>query len=67
MNLIGCDGQLAANADGTIVCSGTLVAVADNTNGLMALSPEDYAQIRGDVLTLFAIVFGILVLKKALQ
>lgn len=66
MNFIVCD-CVWQSAGQTPVCSGTLSTVAQNEISPSGLTAEDHAQIREHALILFAIVFGALVLKKALK
>lgn len=66
MNLIACDG-VWQSAGQTPVCVGTLTTVAHNEISPSGLTAEDYSELRGHALVLFAIVFGALVLKKALK
>lgn len=66
MNFIVCDG-VWQSAGQTPVCSGTLSTVAQNEISPSGLTAEDHEQIREHALVLFAIVFGALVLKKALK
>jgi len=53
-------------SSGSAVCTGTLQSVAVNELNPSGLSPEDHAEYRGLVLSLFVVVFGVLVLKKVL-
>lgn len=66
MNFIACDG-VWQSAGQTPVCVGTLTTVAQNEISSSGLTAEDYSELRGHALVLFAIVFGALVLKKALK
>jgi len=47
-------------------CHGTLQSVPASELGSSGLSLEDWAEYRGDVLVLFAMVFGVLAIKKAI-
>lgn len=69
MNFLGCDGDWLVNEAGNPVCNGQLVAfteqeMAGQTSGL---TWDDVSQLQGEVLILFAGVFGFLVLRKALK
>lgn len=66
MNAIVCDGTWSTSG-GTPVCAGTLQSVSLNELNQPWLSAEEYGQLRGDAIQLFMIVFGFLVLKKALS
>ena len=65
MDFIVCDG-VWESAGQTPVCNGTLSTVSLGEISPSGLTAEDHAQIREQALVLFAIVFGALVLKKAL-
>ncbi|WP_152226400.1 hypothetical protein [Pseudomonas sp. SCB32] len=70
MNFIACDGRWALGADGSAICTGTLkVFTREEMQSEVgsALTWEQVAEIRGDVLGLFAIAFGFLVLKRLLK
>lgn len=60
--IILCSGTWE-NVNGTPVCSGVLSSAAyvESPSGLTA---EDWAELRGHALELFALVFGVLILKK---
>lgn len=67
MNLLLCDGVLSVGPGGEPLCSGAWSSVAYVENSPSGMTPEDYVQLKDGVLILFAIVFGILALKKAIQ
>jgi len=48
------------------ICSGTLENVPANELNSSELSPEDHAEYRELIFSLFIVVFGVLVLKKVL-
>jgi len=56
MNFLVCDADWLQGADGSPVCSGQLITV----------TTEEMRELQGEVLVLFALVFGFLVLKKLL-
>lgn len=60
--IIVCSG-VWESANGTPVCSGVLSSAAyvESPPGLTA---DDWAELRGHALELFALVFGVLILKK---
>ncbi|WP_312933874.1 hypothetical protein [Stutzerimonas nitrititolerans] len=69
MNFLACDGDWLQGADGSPICSGSLVALAvEEMQSLYgaALSWEQVTELQGEAILLFAIVFGFLVLKKVL-
>jgi len=66
VNFIVCEGVWESVGQ-TPVCVGTLTTVALAEISPTGLTAEDHAQIRESALVLFAIVFGALVLKKALK
>lgn len=68
MSLLFCaDGQWATSPEGYIACTGTLQTIERNELGQPGLSPEDIPTLTGQALILFAVVFGILAIKKALS
>lgn len=67
MNLILCDGLWTTGAGGTVACSGTLSVVSRDDIGQSAMTLEDAKELAGHTMILFAVVFGILAVKKALQ
>lgn len=70
MNFLACDGQWLAGAAGEPVCSGQLLSLTrEEMQSLSgsAMSWDDVAELQGEAITLFAIVFGFLVLKKLLK
>lgn len=66
MHAIICEGTWQTSG-GTPVCTGTLKSVPLNELNQPWLSAEEYQQLRSDSIQLFMIIFGFLVLKKALQ
>ncbi len=70
MNFLACDGAWQATAEGTPVCLGTLKSLTTEEMQSLtgsAMSWDDVAELQGEAITLFAIVFGFLVLKKLLK
>lgn len=70
MNFLACEGQWLAGASGEPVCSGQLLSLTrEEMQSLSgsAMSWDDVAELQGEAITLFAIVFGFLVLKKLLK
>ncbi|MDG9931020.1 MULTISPECIES: hypothetical protein [unclassified Pseudomonas] len=66
MNFIVCNG-VWESAGQTPVCVGTLSTVSRDEISPPGLTAEEHAELREHALVLFAIVFGALVLKKALH
>ena len=69
MNFLACDGSWTVGSVGEAICVGTLQTVTSEemqTQFGTALSWDEVSELRGDIITLFAIVFGFLVLKKLL-
>lgn len=64
MEILVCDGQWI-DQGGAWACSGQLQAVAYQTNGGPAITPEDARELYEHTLVLFAVVFGFLAVKKA--
>ncbi len=67
MNFILCDGDWTAGPDGSIACAGTLSVVSQSDLGLTAMTIEDARELSGHTMWLFAVVFGVLVARKALS
>ncbi len=61
MNLVACDGTWT-QSEGSLRCVGTLVEVPHQPG----LTSEDVSELTGQAIILFAIVFGVLALRKAL-
>ena len=66
MYLLACDGSWKTSPDGYLSCVGTLTAIERDELGHSGLTPEDIPVLTGQALILFAVVFGILAIKKAL-
>ncbi|WP_313310066.1 hypothetical protein [Stutzerimonas nitrititolerans] len=69
MNFIACDGVWLHGGSGLPECNGVLHSVAGNEMRDLsgaALNWEQVSELQGEVMLLFAIVFGFLVLKKLL-
>jgi len=65
-----CSGQwkfIGAAGNQRPVCSGIIQSVPVNELNATALSAEDWAEFQGHALLLFAVVFCVLALKKALS
>ena len=60
-SLIACDGQLSTTPDGYVICTGTLQTVPTG------LSNEDRQQLTDAAIGLFAVVFAVLALIKAVK
>jgi len=70
MNFLACDGSWSTGPGGEPVCTGTLVSLTQQEMQSLygaALTWADVSELQGEVVTLFALVFGFLVLKKALK
>ncbi|MDL2176638.1 MAG: hypothetical protein E2594_18405 [Pseudomonas sp.] len=70
MNFLACDGDWLQSADGSPICSGSLVALTvEEMQSLYgsALTWDQVSELQGEAIVLFATVFGFLVLKKALK
>lgn len=68
MNFLTCDGTWSIDAAGGIVCSGNLVTyTSQEVRDIISpgLTIEEAVALRDEALVLFAVVFGILVIKKA--
>lgn len=67
MNLILCDGNWTVGTGGTVACSGVVSVVSQDQLGQSVMTLEDAKELAGHTMILFAVVFGILAVKKALQ
>jgi hypothetical protein len=67
MKFISCDGQWATSPEGYLTCTGTLSAVDSDQLAPPGMTPEVVDELRGQTIVLFAIVFGILAIKKAVS
>lgn len=70
MNFLACEGDWSVGVDGEPICTGTLVSLTSEEMQTLygsALSWDQVAELQGEVIILFAVVFGFLVLKKALK
>ena len=61
MFYIACSEHWTTTPEGGLRCAGTLTE-----SGNPALTADDYAELKDQTIILFAVVFGFLVLKKAL-
>ncbi len=66
MQILICDGTWL-DQGGAWSCSGQLQAVAYQPNGNPAITAEDRQLLWDQTLVLFAIVFGVLAVKKAIS
>ncbi|MBY9221934.1 hypothetical protein ISG48_24960 [Pseudomonas aeruginosa] len=67
MNFIACDGSWLSGPGGELVCSGSLrTFTGEEMQSQLGsqLSWEDVHELKGEVIMLFCIAFGFLVLKK---
>lgn len=68
MTLILCDGTWIQDpSTGAVGCSVPITVVSQSDLGLSAMSIDDAVELSGHTLVLFAIVFGVLVVKKVLH
>lgn len=70
MNFLACEGNWSIGVDGNPICNGSLVSLTQQEMQALsgsALSWSDVSELQGEVITLFALVFGFLVLKKVLK
>lgn len=66
MQVLVCNGQWVISGNAP-TCSGTLTTVAADQLPGNGMTTEDALELHGQTLVLFAIVFGILAIKKALN
>lgn len=70
MNFLACDGAWSVGAGGQPTCTGTLVSLTQEEMQALsgsALTWDQVTELQGEVITLFALVFGFLALKKVLK
>ncbi|QLC73846.1 hypothetical protein LPB260_24370 [Pseudomonas sp. LPB0260] len=70
MNFLACEGDWSKGAAGEPICTGALVSLTrEEMQGLSgsALTWDQVSELQGEVITLFALAFGFLVLKKVLK
>ncbi|MEX6501710.1 hypothetical protein [Pseudomonas zhanjiangensis] len=70
MNFLACEGDWSAGAGGEPICSGSLVSLTSEEMQALsgsALTWDQVGELQGEVITLFALVFGFLVLRKVLK
>jgi len=70
MNFLACDGSWSVGAGGEPICTGTLVSLTQEEMQALygsALTWDQVAELQGEAITLFALVFGFLALKKVLK
>jgi hypothetical protein len=70
VNFLACEGDWSVGAGGEPICSGSLIVLTSEEMQTLygsALSWDQVAELQGEVITLFAVVFGFLVLKKVLK
>lgn len=67
MKLISCNGDWATTPEGYITCTGTLSAIDSDQLAPPGITAEDVGELRAQTIILFAIVFGILAIKKAVS
>jgi len=70
VNFLACDGSWTVNAEGATTCTGTLhTYTSEEMRSLLGsdLTWDQVAELRGEVLGLFCIAFGFLVLKRLIK
>jgi hypothetical protein len=67
MTFIMCDAPWGTLPDGAITCTGTLQVVAQDSLMPPGMTTEDATTLAYSAMGLFAIVFALLVLKRALN
>lgn len=66
MIFLSCDGEVVLSGE-HFTCSGALHEVtSEEITGLTALTWDDVAELQGEIIVLFATVFGFLILRKLL-
>ncbi|MCP1602680.1 hypothetical protein [Pseudomonas citronellolis] len=70
MNFLACEGAWTLRPDGTAACAGALHSLTSEemrSEVGSALTWDQVAELQGEVITLFALAFGFLVLKRLLK
>ncbi len=70
MNFLACEGEWSVGAGGEPICSGTLVTLTEQemqTQTGAALDWDQVSELQGEIIVLFALAFGFLVLKNVLK
>lgn len=70
MNFLACEGAWSVGAGGEPICTGALVSLTQEEMQALsgsALTWDQVTELQGEVITLFALVFGFLALKKVLK
>lgn len=70
MNFLACEGAWSVGAGGEPICTGTLISLTQEEMQALsgsALTWDQVTELQGEVITLFALVFGFLALKKVLK
>ncbi|UUY10483.1 hypothetical protein LRS11_10830 [Pseudomonas sp. J452] len=70
MNFLACEGSWSVGAGGEAICTGSLVSLTEQEMQSLygtALTWDQVAELQGEIIVLFALVFGFLVLKKVLK
>lgn len=70
MNFLACEGAWSVGAGGEPICTGTLFSLTQEEMQALsgsALTWDQVTELQGEVITLFALVFGFLALKKVLK
>jgi hypothetical protein len=70
VNFLACEGAWSVGAGGEPICTGTLVSLTQEEMQALsgsALTWDQVTELQGEVITLFALVFGFLALKKVLK
>jgi hypothetical protein len=70
LNFLACEGDWSVGAGGEAICTGSLVSLTEQEMQSLygtALTWDQVAELQGEIIVLFALVFGFLVLKKVLK
>lgn len=70
MKFLACEGDWLAGTGGEPICTGALVSLTSQEMQALtgtALTWDQVGELQGEAITLFAVVFGFLILKKALK
>ena len=67
MYYLACDGTWTSTEGGSPQCSGTLRSVAATEMGATPLSDADRKELYDNAVVLFCIVFGVVIVRRALK
>ncbi|WP_137885731.1 hypothetical protein [Pseudomonas sp. 2FE] len=67
MNFVLCDGAWGVTANGALTCTGTLTSIPQDSLIPAGMNTADSVELAYQAVGLFAVVFGVLAIRKALK